>query len=188
MPAAGGHLDDRAGFDTRYEALRTTLAALDIDSASVALVATATGEEAKRDMLQAAKDKRKEGVIFRDAHAAYRSGRTDVLRKHKFVKEIDAYVIEVAKGGKENAVLAVRDADGKEIVVGQVSTIGKGSIAVGQLLEVQFLYITSAAKPVLFQPTILRVRPDKTAAECSTEQLRDAVTDKTVAGGTDELD
>lgn len=179
MPAAGGHVDEQVGFGTRYEALRTTLAALDTDSAHIALVTTATGEQAKRDMLPA-KDGHKEGVIFRDAHAAYRSGRTDVLRKHKFVREIDAYVVEVGKGGKENAVLAVRDADGKEVVIGQVSTIGKGRIEVGQTLEVQFLYVTSAAKPVLFQPTILRVRTDKIAEECSTEQLRDAVTDKTV--------
>ena len=181
MPAAGGHLDDRAGFDARYQALQTTLSALDADPASVALVVIATGEDAKRDMLQTAKDGHKEGVIFRDAHASYRSGRTDVLRKHKFVKEIDVYVVEVGKGGRENAVLAVRNEAGEQVIVGQVSTIGKGRIEVGQVLEVAFLYTTSAVKPVLFQPTILRVRTDeKSAAECSIEQLRDAVTDKTV--------
>lgn len=141
MPAAGGFVADNAGFDTRYQALKTTLAALDIESAHVALVATATGEQAKRDMLQAAKDGHKEGVIFRDAHAPYRSGRTDVLRKHKFVREVDAYVIEVGKGGKENAVLAVRNEAGEQVIIGQVSTIGKGDgqIRVGSVVEVQYL-------------------------------------------------
>lgn len=180
MPAAGGHVDEQVGFDTRYEALKTTLDALNTDTAHIALVTTATGEQAKRDMLQAAKDGHKEGVIFRDAHAPYRSGRTDRLKKHKFVKEIDAYVVEVGKGGKENAVLAVRNAAGEQVIIGQVSTIGKGNIRVGQTLEVAFLYVTSAAKPVLFQPTILRVRTDKSADECSLEQLRDSLTDKSV--------
>jgi len=113
MPAVGGFVAERGGFDTRYEALKTTLAALDIDAAHIALVATARGEQAKREMLQAAKDGRKEGVIFRDADAPYRSGRTDVLKKHKFVKEVDAYVVEIGKGGKENAVLAVRNEAGE---------------------------------------------------------------------------
>lgn len=126
------------------------------------------------------------GIIFRDVHAPYRSGRTDVLKKHKFIKEIDAYVVEVGKGGKENAVLAVRDSNGKEVIVGQVSTIGKGKIEVGQTLEVAFLYITNLAKPVLFQPTILRVRTDKSGEECSIDQLKDSVTDKSVSSAVSE--
>ncbi len=180
MPAGGHYVTEGTGFTRRQEALRVTLEALAVDSSAITKVATATGEDAKREMLQAAKSGRKEGVIFRQADAGYQPGRSEVLRKHKFVKEIDAYVIEVGKGGKENAVLAVRNEAGEEVVVGQVSTIGKGSIRVGDVVETQYLYITSLAKPVLFQPTIMRVRTDKLAAECSTGQLVDSVTDKSV--------
>ena len=180
MPSAAGYTNENTSYNTRAAALIHTMRALEANPADVALVDIAVDESEKRAMLAAAKDGHKEGVIFRDVHAGYRPGRTDALKKHKFVKEVDAYVVEVGKGGKENAVLAVRNERGEQVIVGQVSTIGKGPIAVGQVLEVQFLYITSLAKPVLFQPTILRVRTDKSAEECSTEQLRDAVTDKSV--------
>ena len=135
---------------------------------------------AKQDMLEASKDGNKEGVIFRDTHASYRPGRTDVLRKHKFVKEIDAVVVQVGKGGKSNAVLGVYRPPGELHIIGQVSTIGKGPIAVGDVLEIQYLYHVNAESPILFQPRIIRVRgAEKPAAHCTIDQLG-AATDRSV--------
>lgn len=90
---------------------------------------------------------------------------------------------ETRNGGKQSAALAVYDHDGAEVEVGNVTTIGKGGpggIQVGQVVEVAFLYVVNPEHPVLYQPRILRVRTDKAAAECSTDQLIGTHTDRTV--------
>lgn len=84
--------------------------------------------------------------------------------------------------GKQSAALAVYDHDGEQVRIGNVTTIGKGGpggIQVGQVVEVAFLYVVNPEHPVLYQPRILRVRTDKGAAECSTDQLVGMHTDRT---------
>jgi len=189
MPAAGAFHSERDGFTTRHANLVTTVDALmDATNPAVRVLGYQEGSAPKADLLARAKSDGKEGVIFRRTTAAYAPGaRSDDLRKIKFLHEVDAEVVQVGKGGKANAVLAVYDHDGKRVTIGQVSTIGKSAtngepIAVGDVLEVAFLYVTNAAHPVLFQPRIVRVRTnEKTAAECSIDQLAAALADKTVS-------
>ena len=180
MPTAGGFITETTPFTDRYAALTATLTALGADPALIGLVPTAVGECAKRAMLTAAQQCRKEGVMFRRALSGYQAGRAASLVKFKFIKEIDAYVTKVGIGGKQNAELAVLDDAGTEVVIGQVTTIGRGTVRVGDVVEVQYLYIVNPAAPRLFQPRILRSRTDKTPRECHLGQLANAVTDRTV--------
>lgn len=183
MPFAEGFVVEESDFQTRYAALVTLLGALQADEALIGLVPIARTAEEKTAMLAAAETDHKEGIMFRSVLSPYATGRSTSLLKHKFVKTIDAHVVETGRGGKQTAVLAVYDHDGNEVRVGNVTTIGKGGpdgVKVGQVVEVRFLYITNPAAPVLYQPTILKVRTDKAPAECSTDQLIGAHTNRAV--------
>ena len=72
---------------------------------------------------------------------------------------------------KESVEVSVRGRDGRMRPVGNITTIGKGDIKVGSVVEAKFLYVTDADNPVLYQPEILRVRADKTADECDLDQF-----------------
>jgi hypothetical protein len=180
MPTAGRFTTENTPFMDRYATLTATLTALAADPALIGLVPTAAGEDAKRAMLTAAQEGRKEGVMLRRAFSGYQAGRSASLMKYKFIKEVDAYVTKIGIGGRRNAELAVHDDDGNEVIIGQVTTIGRGGVSVGDVVEVQYLYVVNPAAPRLFQPRILRSRTDKAPVECHLAQLANAVTDRTV--------
>lgn len=81
---------------------------------------------------------------------------------------------------KESVTLAVRDASGKERIVGNASTIGKGPLAAGDVVEARFQYVLDPSEPTMVQPRIVRKRTDKTADQCSLDQFADAGTNKDV--------
>jgi predicted DNA-binding WGR domain protein len=176
---AGGHLAPDAPFRLRHTALTTVLQSLNPDEASIGLLGYVAGTEAKRELLATARAENREGIIIRDAEAAYQPGRRSRgLLRLKFLRELDAHVVEVATStGKQNAALAVYDDLGQAVAIGKVSTIGKGAVAVGDVVEVRFLYTVGDR---LFQPRIVRVRTDKTGAECSARQLEGTRTNKVV--------
>lgn len=185
LPWAGTAIRPDNRFTSRYHALGQIVDRLfrDVPDADVVVapVAGAVGDrgEEKRAMLAQAIEEKREGVMFRLARSGYVAGRTPVLLKHKFIREVDAVVIEVDRGGKSNAVLGLYDEAGTLVEIGQVTTIGKGRILPGHVLEVRFLYVVDPAAPRLFQPRILRVRTDKAAGECTLDQLAEAGTNKT---------
>lgn len=180
MPAGPYHQED-APWHVRDTALAVTMRGLGVAAAGVGVVRAAFGTDAKRAMLTAAETERREGVILRNIASPYTSGRTAALLKHKFTKTVDAVITAVGIGGKANAALGVHNPDGQMVHIGQVSTIGKGEhIAVGDVVEVRYLYTTDPDSPVLFQPTILRTRHDKAAAECLVAQLDGMHTDRNV--------
>jgi len=119
--------------------------------------------------------------LCRGPASPYEPGnRSEGLLKWKFLKEVDAEVVQVGKGGKANAVLAVYDHNGEQVIIGQVSTIGRSGVVVGAVVEVAFLGTHSKDTPVLFQPRIVRIRTDKAAAECFIDQLANSFMDRTV--------
>jgi len=183
IAAAGRYVTERSGFTTRHANLVIIVDALvDVRNTAVRVLTYSEDSDAKRNRLDHAEIDGKEGVIFRHITSPYEPGnRSEGLLKWKFLKEVDAEVVQVGKGGKANAVLAVYDHEGNRVTIGQVSTIGRSGVVVGAVVEVAFLYVTNAAHPVLFQPRIVRVRTEeKSAAECSIDQLAAALTDKTV--------
>lgn len=176
---AGGHLPAGASFRDRHTALTAVLAALSPDEGSIGLLGYVSGTAAKRALLATAEADHREGVIFRDLESAYQPGRRSAgLLRLKFLREVDAHVVEVATStGKQNAALAVYDDQGRAVAIGKVSTIGKGAIQVGDVVEVRFLYTVGDR---LYQPRIMRVRTDKAGAECSARQLDGTRTNKII--------
>jgi ATP-dependent DNA ligase len=176
---AGGHLGADAEFRDRHTALTAVLSTLKPDETSIGLLGYVSGTAAKRELLATAEADNREGIIFRDAEAAYQPGRrSSGLLRVKFLREVDAHVVEVATStGKQNAALAVYDDTGTAVAIGRVSTIGKGTIKVGDVVEVRFLYTVGDR---LFQPRIVRVRSDKIGAECSARQLEGTRTNKVI--------
>lgn len=169
LPVADGYLADDGPFSARFGLLAVMVALL--DSEAVRLVpCTSAATAVKAEALAEFEADRKEGVILRRLDATYRVGRSTDLLKFKFVKTVDAVVVEIGRGGKQTAALAVHGPDGL-VEIGNASTIGKGNIEAGQVVEVAFLYVVSPDNPVLYQPRILRVRDDKAAAECDLAQL-----------------
>jgi len=182
MAAAGRFVTERSGFTTRHANLATIVDALvDPSDPAVRVLTYSEDSDAKRDLLAHAEIDGKEGVIFRHITSPYEPGnRSEGLLKWKFLKEVDAEVVQVGKGGKANAVLAVHDHNGEQVTIGQVSTIGRSGVVVGAVVEVAFLGIYSKEAPILFQPRIVRLRTDKAADECCIDQLANSFMDRVV--------
>ena len=131
-----------------------------------------------------------EGLILKKVNSPYRSGmRTEEWMKVKFKRTVDVIVLDVRGDGKESARLGLVErlaspgVSSSVIEVGRASLIGKdkgGVINVGDVVEVEFLYVPSRENPRLYQPTILRRRTDKAMHECLIEQLEPHYTNKTV--------
>jgi predicted DNA-binding WGR domain protein len=179
MVDAGGFIGQDTAFTERYATLAVVLTAVGIEQAPVTLVPCATTAEQKAALLDTVTSERREGMIFRKADAGYQAGsRSSVMLKHKLLKTADCVVVATSTSGKENATVAVFDAAGATVKVGSVSTIGKGAVNVGDVVEVKFLYVVDPEFPRMFQPRIVRVRHDKAPAECLIGQFADAGTNK----------
>lgn len=175
-------------FMHRYAALTLVASALGIPFAdqttqnhpAVVLAPMALTNEEKVDYLLTAVSEQREGIILRNAHGLYESGRrSTTLIKHKLIKDADV-IITSLHDTKDSATLSVHDADGKLVEVGAASTIGKGAVCVGDVWVVTFLYVTDPLHPRLFQPRLVKQRSDKAAAECLISQFADAGTNKVV--------
>lgn len=179
MAAAWGRLPKNAPFVERYNMMAGVLTGMKLPEC-VRILPCSQGLEDKQFLLQHAVEEEREGVIFRRMSGSYQFGRrTKDLQKYKFLKEADVFVTQVGVKSKENAEVAVYNS-GLEQVVGMVSTIGKGDVAVGDVLEVRFLYVLDPEFPRMFQPRILRKRTDKSAEECSIDQFKNAGTNKEI--------
>jgi predicted DNA-binding WGR domain protein len=115
-------------------------------------------------------EKRAEGVVFKLASAPYRAGRNGSHFKMKFVKSASCKVLRTREGDKDNAVLALLDHDGQWREVGKASTLGKGHIETGQIVEALYLYATEGRR--LYQPRIIGLRTDLDDSACTITQLR----------------
>lgn len=182
MPHADGYVDGNCTFERRHAALEAAVGAL--DSPHVAVLGHTGGSgAAKWDLLGEVKEEKGEGVILRRADAPYRHGnRGHGLLKHKFTNGAETFVHSVDPT-KDSVTLAVRDASGRERIVGKASTIGKGEgrpFVEGDVVEVEFAHVLDPANPVMVQPRITRRRSDKTADECSIDQFADAGTNRDV--------
>lgn len=159
-------------------------AALETFMATVAnpfrLVPQAKTREEKIRLAETALMCNYEGLLLKKRDSAYVSGgRTPDWLKVKFVSTADVVVTGIRTDGKDSVDFGVFQ-DGlpssdmsPPIPCGRASLIGKeknGAIAVGDVLEVRYLYTGAGGR--LFQPTILRKRDDKAPHECTTDQLK----------------
>ena len=142
-----------------------------LDSPSMRLVIQARGVENKTELIRQIIETKREGFIIKRLDAPYTPGRSASWMKVKLVSTIDAVVLDVRDDGKESVRLGVYS-KGKMIDVGRTSIVGKGKIAPGDVLELRYLYATDRSRPRLVQPRVMRRRTDKTATECTADQLK----------------
>lgn len=142
----------------------------------IKLLPTARLMDEKHALAEAVHGQGGEGWIAKRIDGGYNWGsRVEHSLKLKITHTIDTVVIGRNRKREQNMVLGVY----KEHVlteVGCASAIGKPDTALGDVVEVKYLY--AGANGRLVQPTVLRLRTDKPAAECTIDQLRFA--DKTV--------
>lgn len=105
---------------------------------------------------------------LRFRRSPHRRHRTKDWLKVKFYREVDC-VVTARNTGACNAYLAVYDDRGHLTQIGSASMIGKPDAKVGDVVEVK--YLSWRAGGALVQPSVLRIRPDKQAEDCSVSQL-----------------
>lgn len=122
-----------------------------------------------------------EGVMVKNRDGKYRPNiRTAESLKAKFVGTADVFIlardigasVKVGSGGaatgKLNASVGVFGTDGDVIELGNCSMIGKPDARVGDVVEIKFLYLGAGNR--LVQPSVIRLRDDKLASECTIDQ------------------
>lgn len=142
------------------------------------VVPVAVGTDAKRALLERLTSAQAEGIVFKDRHAPYRSGRPasgGTQRKHKLVRSADVVIIENAGNAYLMAVYegeTLREVG--KVFAGTTNDIrqeldGYLTEQLRPVVEVRYLYAT--AEEQLFQPVFVRIRTDKTPRECLRSQL-----------------
>lgn len=160
------------GFLERMSIAEAFLAKLGPDAA-LKPVYVAKTEAEKRALFARIKAASGEGVVFKRKDSVYTPGRPNSggnQLKFKFVESATVIVLKANKG-KRSVSIAVLDAQGKEINVGNVTIPGCYTIpAAGQLIEVLYLYAYPGGS--LFQPVYRGVRDDIAYEACVQTQLK----------------
>lgn len=145
-------------------------------NSAVRVTSTAFTATEKMSLFKRVTDANGEGVVAKQIDAPYQPGKRvrDVL-KFKFIKTVDCVVTKSTRGrndaGRETGSfsIAVYDSkDGSVKPLGSTSAIGKENAVVGDVIEVAYLSYQGGS---LVQPRMLRIRTDKFAHECFTDQL-----------------
>lgn len=139
--------------------------------------------------------------MLKRANGIYLPGRrVRTTLKWKFTKTADCIVSEVrppcphdcprrkdAKHLAENSHRSVNvqllDPETHELIdVGAVAMSDDNlqKVRRGDVIEVRYLYVENPAKPRLYQPAFMRMRPDKSANECWITQLEYTLTKSVV--------
>lgn len=159
----------------RAEAWVATVNAAGINN--IVALPTARTQSEKLAMAAAVRNNGGEGVMMKRADAPYNfDQRVNHTLKAKFVSTADVVVTSLNPGGKDSITVGAHDENGNLIPLGTVSKLGKekqagvGTLKVGDVIEVAYLYSTE--KGTLYQPRIIRSRPDAKPAQATTAQLR----------------
>ena len=165
------------GVDIRSWPYRERLAALmnllfGVQQRMIKFVETAFTTDQKLAMVDRLKKGRREGIVFKQLHSAYTTGRPNSggsQLKHKFVATLSAVVAKV--NAKRSVELQLIGQDGW-VRCGNVTIPANHKIPQpGQVVEVRFLYAFKESG-VLFQPVYLGPRDDVDDSECLTSQLK----------------
>lgn len=150
-----------------------------VSNTPVKVVRTARTPHEKAALLQAVIDEGGEGVMAKNVGGAYRPGERvglDNSAKIKLVKTADVVVLTVNKPDPQHGsctfgVVAPGQAGATAGYrqIGGCSLIGKPPVSPGDVIEVNYLYWTGSS---LYQPRLVRLRPDKAPDECSIDQFR----------------
>jgi hypothetical protein len=175
LPFANGHVTGEHPLSFRVEVLERLFASWQ-PSPCIRLLTTVRHASAKRELFCHLRHALFEGMVFKRADGLYRSGkRSQSMLKAKFTSTVDAVVTAVRPEGRENCLLGLFD-NGTMVPIGSVSLVGRPAVSPGDVVEVRYLY--AGTNRSLVQPVMLRRRHDKSAAECTVDQL--VFTDRSV--------
>lgn len=177
MPVAGGVVSPDHSLEFRLDMLATTFQHLDPDRRWVRLLPTARVGSDKAKLVDSIVHQGAEGLVFKHRQGLYRSGcRTEQMLKFKLWNTADVVVSGVRLDGHNNCEYSLWDGE-QWVVVGSCSLEGKPGVRIGDVVEVKYLYASEDSK--LYQPSLMRVRDDKPAQQCTIDQL--AFTNRSVA-------
>ena len=166
----GAEITPATPYAFRRAALETLLYSGVIAGHRVASARIATGTEAKAALMAAVMESGAEGVMAKRLDSLYEPGkRVRHSVKIKLTKTADVVVTQRDVDGTKNAYLAVTGPDGALVPIGACSMIGKPDAQVGEVIEVEYLYLQAGGR--LYQPRMLRQRPDKIATDCTMAQF-----------------
>jgi bifunctional non-homologous end joining protein LigD len=176
LPSAAGTVTIDQPFQFRYAVLERFMAGGWPTDPCVRLLPVARSTAAKKALFAEVQDRGGEGLMLRHTDSHYRPGkRSDLLLKLKFTFTVDAVVHEVRPEGRNNCTYRLFD-NGAWVPAGSCSLENRPEVRPGDVIEVRALY--ASADGLLYQPTMLRIRHDKSPTDCTVEQLR--YTDRTV--------
>lgn len=135
-------------------------------------LATWQTRDAKRAALKWLRDRKAEGVVFKDANAPYVAGRPasgGSQVKFKFTATCSA-IVDGANSGKRSVALVLLDGK-KRVAIGNVTIPANFTVPKkGAICEVRYLYAYRGG--ALFQPVYLGVRDDVERSACTLAQLK----------------
>lgn len=156
------------GAKNRYEILKT------IPELQAYIVPAFFDEASKRAAFAELEEKEKEGAVFKKEDSNYVSGRPASggnQLKHKFWASATVKVIKQHKT-KRSVTVAVYDGQ-KEIDMGNVTIPANYDIpAVGELVEVIYLYCHTGEGGKLYQSKYKGVRDDQDLSDCNYGQIK----------------
>jgi bifunctional non-homologous end joining protein LigD len=165
--------DDLRGlpYKERYSALMNLVAKSPVSGGAVVLVKTAWNPKEKSRFQEELKKKNAEGIVFKDASAAFKAGRPSSggsQLKYKFTSTASVLVTKV--NAQRSVAMALFDG-GKQVDVGNVTIPANQPIPqVGQVIETRYLYAHKGGS--LYQPVCLGIRDDVEPSECLLTQLK----------------
>lgn len=168
MPLAAGRVLPTTPFHLRASVLERFFAGWRPDRC-VRLLPTAWTATDKARLLEQVDAQHGEGLVFKHRDGLYRSGRrSGQMLKAKFTKTADVVVTAIGVDGHCNCHVAVFN-NGQLVPVGSVSLLGKPAVCSGDVIEVRYLYASATFQ--LYQPRMVRLRPDKAPTACTLDQL-----------------
>lgn len=156
-------------YKDRYEELRNNVE----ETVGLRIVKTAWDKRAKQNMFNRLMAERAEGVVFKNIHASYTSGRPasgGSQFKCKFYESASCVVTSIHPV-KSSVSVNVYDKAGIAIPVGNVTIYPNSpKVSVGDVVEVKYLYYNEGGS--LYQPVLLGVRDDVDPQECLLSKLK----------------
>jgi len=159
VPYFEGYLEGRDPFERR-RILLEALFEVGHFNEHLRLVTSVSKSDEKIEMFRRCLDQKAEGIIIKDIDSFYAPGRHRSMLKLKFTRTADLMIVSIGQDGKNSAEVAATDDEHDEaVIVGKVSLNGKEKVKLGDIVEVEYLYVGVHGR--LTQPRMKFVRRDK---------------------------
>ncbi|MGC3990616.1 MAG: WGR domain-containing protein [Chthoniobacteraceae bacterium] len=165
------------GEDIRHYPFKDRMRALEKLTNGVVLhhtrvATTAYDVASKAALLQQVRQENKEGVVFKNIHSPYVSGRPASGGNHLKCKFTTTASFIVSSWNRKRSVELKLWRDKEYLVVGNVTIPPNHSIPpMGAVVEVQYLYAFTVSHNI-FQPVYLGLRDDIEPEQCTVDQLK----------------